>query len=105
MPTLIVVWPGTVSMSVRVRPASSTCSSFSQWMKSPAKWMALTPRCVMEEWASTPVKVAMMPPPAFCALTTPIMVGSPTITACGRGTLPTSFSTSECAPRQPISSS
>jgi len=56
MPTLIVVWPGTVSMSVRFLPASSCCSSFSQWMKSPAKWMALTPRWVIEECASTPVK-------------------------------------------------
>ena len=74
-------------------------------MKSPAKWMALTPRWVIDECASTPVKVATMPPPAFCALTTPIMVGSPTITARGRGTLPISFSTSAGAPRQPISSS
>ena len=101
----MVVWPGTVSMSVRLRSASSTCSSFSQWMKSPAKWMALTPRWVIEECASKPVKVATMPPPAFCALTTPIMVGSPTITACGRGTAPTSRSASAGAPRQPISSS
>ena len=45
------------------------------------------------------------PAPAFWALTTPIMVGSPTITACGRGTAPTSRSASAGAPRQPISSS
>ena len=45
-------------MSVRFRSASSACSPFSQWMKSPAKWMALTPRWVIEECASTPVKVA-----------------------------------------------
>jgi hypothetical protein len=92
-------------MSLRFRCASSSCSSFSQWMKSPAKWMALTPRWVIEEWASTPVKVATMPPPAFCALTTPIMVGSPTITACGAGHAADQPLGQRRAPRQPISSS
>ena len=66
---------------------------------------ALTPRWVWLEWASWPVttvSIAVMP---LWAVITFIEVGSPTMTAAGRGTSAAIFAIIAGAPRQPISSS
>ena len=58
----------------------------SQCTNSPAKWIALTPRWVIEECASKPVNLVTYICAALWAWTTVIMVGSPMMMARGLGT-------------------
>ena len=66
---------------------------------------ALTPSCVCEECASLASMVVLMAVIPLCALMTFIPVGSPTITACGRGIVFFSVFINDRAPKQPTSSS
>ncbi len=67
--------------------------------------IALTPRRGLEEWTSKPLIVVKKLPTLLCASATCMEVGSPTITAPGRGRSAPIRAITSITPRQVVSSS
>ena len=86
-------------------PAATRAISSSFATSRAAVITALTPRWVWLECASWPVTTVSITVMPLCAVITFIEVGSPTMTAAGRGTSATIREIIAGAPRQPTSSS
>src|SRR5436305_15179595 len=104
-PTLKVGIGGLNSLVGGNSPSSLSCTVLRWCTNSPAKWTALTPRCVIDECASKPVNLVTYICAPLWACTTVIIVGSPMMMARGLGTSLAIAAASECAPMQPTSSS